>query len=154
MSALKARPKWRMHIKPQTIRLTRALSFTQSHLQPPSLDEESAQFEAKCLDMASFFSLPRFFSLKRPYTPADVVTKQGSFPILPLPSTLLANKLYTLLDSAAKEHRPVHTIGVVDPVQMTQLAPYSEVVYISGWVCSSTLTTGFNDVGPDVGYGS
>jgi len=101
--------------------------------------------------MDSFFKLPRFSSLKRPYTPADIVAKQGSFPVLPLPSTLLADKLYSLLDDAANEGRPVHTIGVVDPVHMTQLAPHSEVVYISGWVASSTLTTAFNDVGPDLG---
>jgi isocitrate lyase len=102
--------------------------------------------------MNAFFALPRFSSLKRSYTAADIVTKQGSFPTVSLPSTLLADKLYRIFDSAAKDGRPVHTIGVADPVHMTQLAPYSEVVYISGWVCSSTLTTGFNDVGPDMGY--
>ena len=103
------------------------------------------------MDMEAFFKQPRFASLSRPYTAADIVAKQGSMPVLQLPSTMTADKLYKLFTEAAKEKRPVHTIGVVDPVQMTQLAPYSEVVYISGWVASSTLTTGFNDVGPDLG---
>lgn len=147
MSAFKSvRPRWRMHLNPRA----RSMS-TQLPLQPLSVEQEAKQFEERCSDMATFFNSPRFSSLKRPYTPADIVAKQGSFPALPLPSTLLADKLYTLLDSAAKEGRPVHTIGIVDPVHMTQLAPHSEVVYISGWVCSSTLTTGFNDVGPDIG---
>ena len=109
------------------------------------------EFRERVADMEAFFKHPRFASLSRPYTAADIVAKQGSMPILPLPSTLMADKLYKLLTEAANEKRPVHTIGVVDPVQMTQLAPYSEVVYISGWVASSTLTTGFNDVGPDLG---
>lgn len=41
-------------------------------------------------------------------------------------------------------------MGVVDPVQMTQQAPHQEVVYISGWACSSLLTT-TNEVSPDFG---
>ena len=72
-------------------------------------------------------------------------------PVLPLPSTLLADKLWRLFDLRAKEGKPVHTMGAVDPVQMTQMAPHQEVVYISGWACSSLLTTGNNEVGPDFG---
>ena len=121
-------------------------------LKPPSVAEEENEFQERVADMETFFKRPRFASLSRPYTAVDIVTKQGSMPILPLPSTLMADKLHKLFTEAANEKRPVHTIGVVDPVQMTQLAPYSEVVYISGWVASSTLTTGFNDVGPDLGY--
>lgn len=120
-------------------------------LKPPSIAEEERGFRERVTDMETFFKQPRFASLTRPYTAADIVTKQGSMPILPLPSTLMADKLYELFTEAANEKRPVHTIGVVDPVQMTQLAPYTEVVYISGWVASSTLTTAFNDVGPDLG---
>lgn len=120
-------------------------------LQPPSLDEETTQFDARVSEMADFFALPRFNSTKRPYTPADVVSKKGSLPVLPLPSTLLSDKLYRLLSAAAEASKPVHTIGVIDPVQMTQMARHQEVVYISGWACSSLLTTGNNDVGPDFG---
>ena len=120
-------------------------------LKPSSVGEEEKEFRERVADMETFFKQPRFASLSRPYTATDIVAKQGSMPVLPLPSTLMADKLYKLLTEAANEKRPVHTIGVVDPVQMTQLAPYSEVMYISGWVASSTLTTGFNDVGPDLG---
>jgi isocitrate lyase len=120
-------------------------------LQPPSLDAETAEFEARTSEMSSFFSLPRFASLKRPYSPSAVASKQGTLPVLPLPSTLLADKLYALLSKAASEGKPVHTMGAIDPVQMTQMARHQEVVYISGWAASSVLTTGNNEVGPDLG---
>ncbi|KAJ3750910.1 isocitrate lyase [Lentinula detonsa] len=120
-------------------------------LQTPSLDEEQAQYESRVSEMAAFFTLPRFNSTKRPYTAADIVSKQGSLPVLPLPSTLLADKLYGILSKAAEASKPIHTMGAIDPVQMTQMARHQQVVYISGWACSSLLTTGNNDVGPDFG---
>ena len=90
------------------------------------------------------FDPPRLSTIKRPYS--AVTSKKGSIPILPL----LADKLYILFDNASKDGQPVHTMGAVDPVQMTQMAPHQEVVYVSGWACSSLLTTGNNDVGPDL----
>ena len=41
-------------------------------------------------------------------------------------------------------------VGAIDPVQMTQQAANQEVLYISGWACSSVLTT-TNEVSPDFG---
>ena len=43
-----------------------------------------------------------------------------------------------------------YVVGAIDPVQMTQQAAFEKVLYISGWACSSTLTT-TNEVGPDFG---
>ena len=131
---------------------SRAMSSLPSlPLTPPTPQEEAAQFEARIADMEEFFAQRRFASIKRPYTAAQVASKQGSMPILPLPSTLLANKLYALFEKAASEGKPVPTMGAIDPVQMTQMAPHQEVVYVSGWAASSVLTTGNNDVGPDLG---
>jgi isocitrate lyase len=121
-------------------------------LAPPSIDQETSEFERRCATLASFFSLPRFASIKRPYTPAAVASKQGSMPVTPLPSTYTADKLFTLLSKSAEEGKPVHTMGAVDPAQMSQMARNQEVVYISGWACSSLLTTGNNEVGPDFGW--
>jgi isocitrate lyase len=42
-------------------------------------------------------------------------------------------------------------MGAIDPVQLTQMAKHQEVVYVSGWASSSVLTTGNNEVGPDLG---
>jgi len=113
--------------------------------------EEDAQLELRTKEMADFFARPRFNSIKRPYAPSAVASKQGSFPVLPLPGTLLADKLYNVMSKAADERRPVHTMGAIDPVQMTQMAKHQEVVYVSGWACSSVLTTGNNEIGPDLG---
>jgi len=73
-------------------------------------------------------------------------------PILPLPSSLLADKLYAILSQAEAEGRPILTMGAIDPVQMTQMARHQEVVYVSGWAASSVLTTGNNEVGPDLAW--
>lgn len=120
-------------------------------LDPPTLEQESAEFKARCEQLSRFFSLPRFKDIKRPYSAADVVSKQGSLPVLPLPSTFTADKLYARLSKASEEGKPVHTMGAIDPVQMSQMVMNQEVVYISGWACSSVLTTANNEVGPDFG---
>jgi hypothetical protein len=136
---------------PAVTRFARAMSSSALPLQPPSLEEETLEFKERTAEMAQFFALPRFKGTKRPYSPAEVASKQGSLPVLPLPSTLLADKLYKLFTKAAEAGQPVHTLGAIDPVQMTQMAEHQEVVYISGWAASSVLTTGNNDVGPDLG---
>lgn len=41
-------------------------------------------------------------------------------------------------------------MGAIDPIQMTQQAPHQEILYVSGWACSSVLTT-TNEVSPDFG---
>lgn len=73
-------------------RAARTMSSTSSSLpvlplQPPSLDEETALFEQRTAEMASFFDQPRFASIKRPYSPSSVASKQGSLPVLPLHGT-------------------------------------------------------------------
>lgn len=124
--------------------------LTELPLKPPTVDEEAKAFDDRVRDLESWFNSPRFAAIKRPYTAASVVSKQGSHKPLPLPSALVASKLFSLLDEASNQGRPLHTIGIVDPIQMTQQAERQEVVYISGWACSSTLTTGSNEVGPDL----
>ncbi|KAJ3521989.1 hypothetical protein NM688_g8940 [Phlebia brevispora] len=120
-------------------------------LQPPSGDVEQAQFNEQVQEIQSFFDQPRFKGLKRPYTAEQIAASQGSLPVLPLSSTLLSDKLYRLFEERAKEGKPVHTMGAIDPVQMTQMAKNQEVVYVSGWAASSLLTTCSNEVGPDIG---
>jgi isocitrate lyase len=120
-------------------------------LDAPTPSDESEAFTSRVAAVETFFSQPRFSGLSRPYSAAAIASKQGSLPPLPLPSTLLADKLYAIFDRAAEEGQPVHTLGAVDPVQMTQMARWLEVVYISGWAASSLLTTANNEVGPDLG---
>ncbi|KAF5332559.1 hypothetical protein D9611_005088 [Ephemerocybe angulata] len=120
-------------------------------LQVPSVDEEAAQFNARVQEMEGFFKQPRFNGIKRPYSASSVASKQGSLPVLPQPSSLLADKLFRLFSRAEQEKKPIHTMGAIDPIQMTQMARHQEVVYVSGWAASSVLTTGNNEVGPDLG---
>ena len=121
-------------------------------LDAPTPSEESEAFASRVAAVETFFSQPRFSGLSRPYSAAAVASKQGSLPPLPLPSTLLADKLHAIFARAAKEGKPVHTLGAVDPVQMTQMARWLEVMYVSGWAASSLLTTANNEVGPDLGW--
>ena len=120
-------------------------------LHPPSVEEEAALFEARTSEMEAFMRQPRFETIQRPYSASSVASKQGSMPVTPLPSNLLADKLFSILNMAAAAGKPVHTMGAIDPIQMTQMARHQEVVYVSGWAASSILTTGNNEVGPDLG---
>lgn len=120
-------------------------------IHPPDLATEAAEFEARVAHLTSYFSQPRFANITRPYTPRDVALKQGSAPVLPLPASLLADKLFRIFEDASEKGLPVHTMGAIDPVQMTQMARHQHVVYVSGWAASSLLTTGNNEVGPDFG---
>lgn len=135
LSRMARRPHWR----------TMSVS-----LHPPTVDEEARDFEQRVRELEAWFNTPRFAAIKRPYSASSVVSKQGSHRPVPLPSALVSEKLFNLLQDAAKDGRPLHTLGVIDPVQMTQQAERQEVVYVSGWACSSTLTTGNNEVGPDL----
>ena len=128
---------------------SRALSL---HVNPPDLATESAEFDARVAHLTEYFSRPRFANISRPYSPRDVALKQGSAPVLPLPASLLADKLFRTFERASANGLPVHTMGAIDPVQMTQMARQQQVVYVSGWAASSLLTTGSNEVGPDFGY--
>ena len=120
-------------------------------LEAPSVAQEQADFEARCKQIDKWFASPRFKDIKRPYNAAAVASKRGTMPVDPLnPVNIQAKKLYALLSEAAEAKRPVHTMGAIDPVQMTQMAKHQEVLYVSGWACSSVLTTANNDVGPDL----
>ena len=87
--------------------------------------------------------------IKRPYTAADIASKRGSQHFA-YPSSVMATKLFNLIREREAKGEPVHTMGAIDPVQMTQQAPHQEVLYISGWACSSLLTS-TNEVSPDFG---
>ncbi|CAE6495919.1 unnamed protein product [Rhizoctonia solani] len=130
---------------------SRAMSTPALQVTPPSADKENELHSARVKDMEGYFASPRFNGIKRSYTAESVVTKQGSMPPLPIPSSLLSDKFHSLLKSASEEGRPLHTMGAIDPVQMTQMAKHQEVLYVSGWAASSVLTTGNNEVGPDLG---
>ncbi|KAF3902378.1 hypothetical protein ABW20_dc0102402 [Dactylellina cionopaga] len=126
-----------------------SLRMSSSLHHTPTVVEEDARFQTNVKDVEEWWASPRFKGIKRTYTAADVVSKRGTLP-QSYPSSHQAKKLFSLLSERAKEGRPAHTMGAIDPVQMTQMAENQEVLYVSGWACSSVLTT-TNEVSPDFG---
>ena len=116
--------------------------------QKPGKAEDEI-YNEQMQQVKDWWASPRYKGIKRPYSPDDVVSKRGTLQQV-YPSSLMARKLFNLLEERASEGKPVHTMGAIDPVQMTQQAPHQEILYISGWACSSTLTT-TNEVSPDFG---
>ncbi|ODA83157.1 hypothetical protein RJ55_01667 [Drechmeria coniospora] len=112
-------------------------------------EAEDALYEAQIKEVEAWWLSPRYANIKRPYSAADVVSKRGSQQTS-YPSSVMATKLFNLLRERESKGQPVHTMGAIDPVQMTQQAPHQEVLYISGWACSSLLTS-TNEVSPDFG---
>ncbi|KAF3008767.1 hypothetical protein E8E13_010279 [Curvularia kusanoi] len=110
---------------------------------------EDALFDEQVQAVKDWWASPRYKGIKRPYSAEDVVSKRGALQ-QSYPSSLMARKLFNLLEERAAKGEPVHTMGAIDPVQMTQQAPNQEVLYISGWACSSVLTT-TNEVSADFG---
>ncbi|GAB1312497.1 mitochondrial 2-methylisocitrate lyase [Madurella fahalii] len=110
---------------------------------------EDALFEQQVKDVEAWWASPRYAGIKRDWTAADVVSKRGSLQ-QSYPSSVMARKLWNLIREREAAGQPIHTLGAIDPVQMTQQAPHQEVLYISGWACSSLLTT-TNEVSPDFG---
>ncbi|KAI2465460.1 isocitrate lyase [Annulohypoxylon bovei var. microspora] len=110
---------------------------------------EDALYEQQIRDVETWWASPRYEGIKRPYTADDVVSKRGS-QLQTYPSSLMARKFFNLVKERAAKGEPIHTMGAIDPVQMTQQAPHQEVLYVSGWACSAVLTT-TNEVSPDFG---
>ncbi|KAI9817418.1 MAG: hypothetical protein M1827_001027 [Pycnora praestabilis] len=110
---------------------------------------EDALFEQEVQNVKKWWASARYEGIKRPYSAEDVVSKRGALQQT-YPSSLMARKLFNLFKERGAKGEPVHTMGAIDPVQMTQQAPNQEVLYISGWACSSVLTT-TNEVSPDFG---
>ena len=128
---------------------------------------EDALFNQEVEDIKQWWASPRYEGIMRPYSAEDVVSKRGTLQQT-YPSSLMARKLFNLLKEKATAGEPVHTsekirenrllnmradvsaVGAIDPVQMTQQAANQEVLYISGWACSSVLTS-TNEVSPDFG---
>lgn len=110
---------------------------------------EDALYAQQLAEVEAWWSTPRYAGIKRPYSATDVVSKRGSLQ-QSYPSSVMARKLFNLIREREAKGEPIHTMGAIDPVQMTQQAPHQEVLYLSGWACSSVLTS-TNEVSPDFG---
>lgn len=79
---------------------------------------EDALFDEQVNTVKEWWASPRFEGIKRPYTPEAVVSKRGSL-LQTYPSSLMARKLFNLLNERAAEGRPVHTCEIYIPLEKT-----------------------------------
>ena len=69
---------------------------------------EDALFEQQVQHVKQWWSTPRYKGVKRPYSAEDIVSKRGSLQQT-YPSSLMARKLFNLLNERAAAGDPVHT---------------------------------------------
>ena len=98
-------------------------------------------------DLAKWMGSPRFAHIKRSYTAKDVWQLRPAIPTQ-YPSATLSSGLYECLRGHQSRGTATRTFGCLDPVQLTQMLPEFETIYVSGWQCSSTAASNM-EVGPD-----
>lgn len=69
---------------------------------------EDALFDEQVQQVKDWWASPRYKGIKRPYSPEDIVSKRGALQQT-YPSSLMARKLFNLLEQRASEGKPVHT---------------------------------------------
>lgn len=115
----------------------------------PSRGEESKFLASQAVEIDAWFASDRFRGINRKWDGAKIAPLRGTL-VESFPSEVQARKLFALFSQRFQDRLPVHTLGSTDPVQMAEGAANQEVAYISGWACSSLLTT-TNEVSPDFG---
>lgn len=69
---------------------------------------EDALYEQQLEDVEAWWASPRFEGIKRPYSPADVVSKRGS-QMQSYLSSVMARKLFNLIKEREAKGEPIHT---------------------------------------------
>jgi isocitrate lyase len=69
---------------------------------------EDVFHEEQINEVERWWASPRFQGIKRPYSAADVVTKRGSLKQT-YPCSIMARKLFNLLNKRQEEASPLHT---------------------------------------------
>jgi hypothetical protein len=104
---------------------------------------EDALFEEQVRAVKDWWASPRYKGIKRPYSAEDVVSKRGALQ-QSYPSSLMARKLFNLLEERAAKGEPVHTSAFTLACIDRTIADY---VFISQWAqlipfkCPSKLQT-------------
>eukprot|EP00927_Polykrikos_kofoidii_P047098 TRINITY_DN4118_c0_g1_i3.p1 TRINITY_DN4118_c0_g1~~TRINITY_DN4118_c0_g1_i3.p1 ORF type:complete len:547 (+),score=90.45 TRINITY_DN4118_c0_g1_i3:59-1699(+) len=108
---------------------------------------EVAQLKAEVESIQQWMQSARFARTHRPYDAGTVAQLRGTL-VPAYASDEMACKLWKLLTEHKRTGTASCTFGALDPVQVTQMAPYLTSIYVSGWQCSSTAST-TNEPGPD-----
>lgn len=123
---------------------------------PISTNSQANEFEQlqqviqnEVKEIERWWSEPRWNQTQRNYSARDIALRRGTFDSVTYPSSLMADKLFKVLEKHNNNGTASRTFGAMDPVQITQMAKYLDTIYISGWQCSSTASTS-NEPGPDL----
>ncbi|BAP73446.1 isocitrate lyase [Kluyveromyces marxianus] len=114
-----------------------------------SATEKKVFLQNEVDEIEKWWSQPRWKNTKRIYSAYEIAKRRGSIQPTVYPSSLMAQKLYKILEGHAKNGTVSKTFGALDPVQITQMSKYLDTIYVSGWQCSSTASTS-NEPGPDL----
>jgi isocitrate lyase len=92
-------------------------------------------FNAQVQQVKDWWASPRYEGIKRPYSAETVVSKRGSLQQV-YPSSLMARKLFNLLEERAKEGKPVHTSTYSNEIEKNCIET-SAYTFVSQWVLST-----------------
>lgn len=75
-------------------------------------------------DIGEWWESPRFKNIKRIYTAEDVAKHRGTLARskVKYASSIQAQKLFEEVENRFKKKLFLHTLGIIDPIQMSQLA--------------------------------
>jgi isocitrate lyase len=73
---------------------------------------EDALYNAQIKEVEEWWASPRYEGIKRPYSPADVVSKRGS-QLQSYPSSVMARKLFNLIKEREAKGEPIHTSNYI-----------------------------------------
>jgi len=91
-------------------------------------------FNAQVQQVKEWWASPRYEGIKRPYSAETVVSKRGALQQV-YPSSLMARKLFNLLEERAKEGKPVHTSTYTNGIENDRIEP-SAYTFPFQWVPS------------------
>ncbi|OAA59074.1 Isocitrate lyase [Niveomyces insectorum RCEF 264] len=118
-------------------------------LSPPiDAAAEDRRFADEVAQVEAWWREPRWRHTRRPFTAEQIVSKRGTLPIA-YPSNAQAKKLWALLERRFAARDASYTYGCLEPTMLTQMAPFLDTVYVSGWQSSSTASS-TDEPGPDL----
>jgi len=85
---------------------------------------EDALYDQQIKDVEAWWASPRYEGIKRPYSAADVVSKRGS-QLQSYPSSVMARKLFNLIQERLAKGEPIHTSMFPVPHRKPHLIQYS-----------------------------
>ncbi|RDW62400.1 isocitrate lyase-3 [Coleophoma cylindrospora] len=104
-----------------------------------SVDEEEEAFNACIQRIEEWWRSPKQAHLKRPYTAARVAGLRSNLE-QKYASSDMAEKLWKQMHEHDAKGTHEMTFGTTDPIIASQIAKYSQTLYVSGSLCNSSET--------------